>query len=77
MMADGGDGIVVSYGTDLPVVSRSSAKNISLRRKVEAVLFPCPSRLGKRGVCAIVTKREAGCDGRGGVERRMMLIRVR
>ena len=22
------------------------------------------SRLGKRGVCAIVTTREAGCDGR-------------
>src|SRR5690348_11321474 len=23
-----------------------------------------PSRLARRGVCAIVTKREAGCDGR-------------
>jgi hypothetical protein len=25
----------------------------------------CASRLDRRGVCAIVTKREAGCDGRG------------
>ena len=29
-----------------------------------------PSRLGERGACAIVTKRETGCGGRGQVERR-------
>jgi hypothetical protein len=44
----------VCYGTDLPVVSRSSAKNISLRRKVEAVLLGCPSCLGKRGVAHVI-----------------------
>jgi hypothetical protein len=36
---------------------------VDLIRKSAA--FLAPSRLGKRGVCAIVTKREAGCDGRG------------
>jgi|SRR5579864_8033510 len=35
-----------------------------------------PSRLGKRGVCAIVTKREAGCDGRISVARRAALLRT-
>ena len=29
----------------------------------------CASRLDRRGVCAIVTKREAGCDGRSSVVR--------
>jgi hypothetical protein len=33
------------------------------------------SRLGKRGVCAIVTKREAGCDGRIG-DARDYLVRT-
>jgi hypothetical protein len=36
---------------------------VDLKRKSAA--FLAPSCLGKRGVCAIVTKREAGCDGRG------------
>ncbi len=60
--------------TDLPAVSSPPAKNISLRREVEAVLLGCPSRLGKRGVCAIVTKREAGCDGRTRRTRRVRVL---
>jgi hypothetical protein len=64
---DGNEGVVARRrgGTDLPAMSSLHAKNISLRLEVEAVLLNRPSRLGKRGVCAIVTKREAGCGGRG------------
>jgi hypothetical protein len=36
-----------------------------------------PSRLGKRGVCAIVTKREAGCDGRGPRQKTNDVVRGR
>jgi hypothetical protein len=46
--------------------SRCPAK-ILFFRFAEIADFLAPSRLGKRGVCAIVTKREAGCDGRGSV----------
>jgi hypothetical protein len=59
--------------TDLPVTSSPPAKNISLRLEVETVLLGCPSRLDTRGVCAIVTKREAGCDGRKRRTRRMRI----
>jgi hypothetical protein len=64
---DDNEGVVARRrgGTDLPAMSSLHAKNILLRLEVEAVLLNRPSRLGKRGVCAIVTKREAGCDGRG------------
>jgi hypothetical protein len=40
-------------------------KNISVFQKPESVVVLAPSRLGKRGVRTIVTKREAGCGGRG------------
>jgi len=35
--------------------------------------FSAASHLGKRGVCAIVTKREAGCDGRVGDAREIVV----
>jgi hypothetical protein len=38
--------------------------NLDLDPKSEA--SSAPSRLDKGGVCAIVTTREAGCDGRDG-----------
>jgi hypothetical protein len=42
---------------------------VDLKRKSAASL--APSRLDKRGVCAVVTKREAGCDGRESCTRRV------
>ena len=41
------------------------AKNISLFRKRKSVVWFAPSRAHQEGRIAIVTKRGAGCDGRG------------
>jgi hypothetical protein len=58
--------------TDLPVGRPRENPVQPFRKKNFALLIPeirsmvSTSRLGNRGVCAIVTKREAGCDGRDG-----------
>jgi hypothetical protein len=50
-----------------------SCQSVAVDLKRKSAAFLVPSRLGKRGVCAIVTKREAGCDGRKRRTRRMRI----
>ncbi len=50
-------------GTDLPVVSSLSAKNISLFRLVETAIEPMPSRAHQEGRYASSRTWSAGCDG--------------
>jgi len=50
-------------GTDLPVVSSLSAKNISLFRLVETAIEPIPSRAHQEGRYASSRTWSAGCDG--------------
>jgi hypothetical protein len=50
-------------------LSSTSRKNIPLSPSGKSALPARAIPPHQRGVCAIVTKREAGCDGRGSVVR--------
>jgi hypothetical protein len=61
---DGADVASDAGGTDLPVVSSSLAKNISLFRWVETAIEQLPSRAHQEGRYASSRTWSAGCDGR-------------